>query len=306
VTLFGTIIDLTGTTLSFRPRQSATIERYAASQVDSYDMAKTESHELGLRAFAAGRIDQAEKQFASALDDEDRAWVRREILAMLVRCALWRGDRQTAAARCLPILESDPDWRRYELLPLAWETAVESGAASAAATNWLTSRLPAVRLIGASHLLATRTGGAAADELQRLGRLSATPIGPLATIQLWRLRLRDQNLKHDELSEWQQQVEALPGEVRAGPSMLLGAAWRTVGDERRAAACYLWTALADDPDRNLAASGLAEAAQLMSRSARADEVRVLGAEMARRFGDTPSAAPTATLLKSLSPSEPSR
>src|SRR5437762_2881273 len=159
VTVSGIVEDYTGVEVSIRVESDETVKSYPAADVVEIQTAQTESHTRGLKLFAAGQVEQARGELEVALKREPRAWVRREILAALVRCGLRRGDYATAGARFLAILRSDPTSRHFRLIPLVWAPETLTPDAVAEAHVWINGNVEAGRLLGASLLYDDKESG---------------------------------------------------------------------------------------------------------------------------------------------------
>src|SRR5690606_39665800 len=71
----------------------------------------------GLAEFGRHHYVEAEAAFDEALRVENRRWVRRDLAAMLVRCAVRRGDYATAGTRFIELVAGDqrPDRKSTRL-----------------------------------------------------------------------------------------------------------------------------------------------------------------------------------------------
>jgi hypothetical protein len=116
----GYIEDFTGNYLVMQVRSGEVARRYLREDVVEIQTAYTARHEKGRRLLAEGRVAEAKVELTAALNDEDRKWIRREILAQLTRCALWSGNYRAAVAAFLPIVESDPETIHFGVAPMAW------------------------------------------------------------------------------------------------------------------------------------------------------------------------------------------
>ena len=213
--LSGLVEDYTGRELTIRVRTGDSLRRFARTEVVEVQTAYTAHHEKGRQLFADGHAVEAAAELNAALKDEDRAWVRREILALLVKCALWNGDYRAAVSRFLPIVDSDAETFHFSVAPLAWTDAPPSDAVRVEAQSWLAARLPVSKLFGASHLLfdPASTNDAAAA-LRSLARESDVRVQRLAQMQLWRQRMQSGTATPAELTRWEAAIEQLPEELR--------------------------------------------------------------------------------------------
>lgn len=281
------IVDYTGERITVQFKSGAPQKSYPAEQVVEVRTAWLESHEVGRKLLAERKPDEATRALQTALVSEKRTWVRREILALLIRSFLRTGDRASAGTRFLQLLESDPTTRKFGLIPLVWASESVSAAAKSQGREWLKQNSDAARLLGASLLLDDASAGdSAAQELQALLRSTDERVRWLAQAQSWRLKLRALEIGDLELNRWDARIREMPPTLRAGPSYLLGRGWAMRREHDRAATALLWIALMDDSDARLAARAGVEAAESLRRLGQADDARRLLQEIAARFPDT--------------------
>lgn len=286
--LSGIVEDYTGRELTIRVRTGDSLRRYVRAEVVEVQTAYTAHHEQGRQLLASGQADEATVELNAALKDEDRVWVRREILALLVKTALWDGDYRAAVTRFLPITDSDAETFHFNVAPLAWTDEPPRGDVRIAATSWLAERSAVSKLFGASHLLFDPTSSdTAAAALRSLSRESDVRVQRLAQMQLWRQRTQLGTATSGELTRWEAAVEQLPVELRAGGYFVLGQTYLKQRQPERAATALLWLPLVHDADRHLAARACFLAAeQLASLGDRPQATNLFG-EVVFRFGDTP-------------------
>lgn len=300
VTIAGRITDYTGKAISIVPRVGGSARDYDASLVVDVQTSQLPAHVEGMKLLRQREFAKARASFEDALNLEDRPWVRREILAMLIRCAQREGDTAAAIARFLVLVRSDPETRHWDLAPLAWSIGPSSPELRAAATGWKRQKTDASRLLAASYLLFDPAGEV--DSLLELREL-ATQLSPnvsaLARAQQWRKRLAEGNVTPDERRSWQSQLLQMRGPLRGGPSYVLGMAHRKVQDHNLAAACLLWVPATMPDDALLAAQAQRDAAQSLATVGQRAEARILFQEIVDRYAQTPAAADAAKALKSL-------
>ncbi len=281
------IIEYTGEKITVQLKSGVPRKEYPAEQVIEVRTEWLDSHERGRKLLADRKVEDAARALQEALVAEKRAWVRREILSLLVKCALRQGNRATAGTRFLMIVESDPTTRHFGLIPLVWAPEQTDGANKSAARGWLTSEIDVARLLGASWLLDdAQLGETAQQELAALQRGRNEPVRLLAQTQLWRIKLRALDVSDLELQRWDARVRELPSSLRAGPSYLLGRGWAARREHERAATAWLWLPLMDAPDPRLAARAGFEAAESLRRLGQKDDARRLLQDIASRFPDT--------------------
>lgn len=281
------IVDYTGERITVLFKSGPAEKSYPAEQVIEVRTAWLEAHERGRKLLTERNFDEALRALQAALVAEKRAWVRREILALLIRGSLRTGDRVAAGTRFLQLLESDRTTRQFGLIPLVWAAESVSGAAKTQARTWLNQESDAARLLGASLLLSDATNGdSAAQELQTLQRSTDERVRSLAQAQSWRLKLRALEIGDLELNRWESRIHEMPVSLRGGPSYLLGRGWTMRREHDRAATALLWTALMNDGDARLAARAGVEAAESLKRLGQPEDARRLLEEIAIRFPDT--------------------
>jgi tetratricopeptide (TPR) repeat protein len=298
----GYVEDYTGRELSVRLRPNEAVRRYPRADVIEVVTEYTPHHEKGRRLFASRKINEARQEFAASLNDEDRPWVRREILASQVRCALWTGDYQQAALRFLPIVESDPETFHYSLVPLNWTDDEPASKLRRDAREWMNSTTsPLLRLIGASWLLSVADGTRDAEQsLKRLARESDVRIQRLAQMQLWRLKLKENaRVDPEEIDRWGRFAEELSVELRGGSYFVIGQAWAQRQEYERAARAYLWLPLVYDADRWLCSHACFQAAQSLAEPGDQSQAANLYSEVVFRYGDTPWGTKAETAWKAI-------
>ncbi|MBM4074766.1 MAG: hypothetical protein FJ267_03895 [Planctomycetes bacterium] len=283
----GVIEDLNGRELVIRTRVGDRIRRYHRNEIAEYSTTYLSSQSDGQRLLREGKPDEASSRLNAALDAEDRKWVRREILALLVRCALWKGDTVSAGSRFLSITESDDETIHFNIAPLAWTDDAPQSEVVQAAQNWMESMEPIPRLLGASHCLFDSSTSVQAESMLRiLARNPNALIQRLAQMQLWRMRVRSKQTTINDLSRWESAVEDLPKELRGGGYYVLGQASEQLQEPERAARAFLWIPLVYDADHVLAARACYRAAQLVETIGQTEQAITLYRDVVFRYGDT--------------------
>ncbi len=284
----GYVDDYTGREVILRTKTGEGLKRFPREDVIQVQTAYTAHHEKGRQLLANGKPTEAKVELTQALKEEDRAWVRREILAQLVRCALWNGNYRAAVPLFLSIVESDPETIHYGLAPLAWGDTVSDAGLKVDSRVWLADKSPVSQLIGASHLLFDRELNDQAEKiLRQLARDVNIKVQRLAQMQLWRVRSLGGAATPNELGRWEAAIDELPEELRVGGYYVLGQTFRRQHQPERAAAMLLWLPLVYDADRYLAARACFDAAELVASFGDHAQATTLYSELVFRFGDTP-------------------
>ena len=298
ITMSGFIEDYTGAEISIRLDPTDPPRKYPAADVIEIQTLQTEPHNQGLKHLAEGHVEEALRDLVTALKKETRGWVRREILAALVRAHLRRGDYAAAGSRFLALVRSDSASRHFRIIPLVWGPQETLAEARLEATGWLKSPLEPARLLGASLLYDDPELAKTARET--LLELSSSPderVRELAQFQFWRRDALAGTVGDLQLAQWHERIAALPEDLRAGPVYLLGRVYLARRDYELAAATLLWVPLVDDHDFRLAARACLEAGVALDKIGQRDEARTLFLEVVRRFAGTPFADEARGLLE---------
>lgn len=293
----GTVDDYVGDEIRIRTSPGE-VQSFPAAEVIDVQTTQVPAHVRGLKLWDENRIADAAREFEAAIKAESRVWMRRELLVLLVRCALREGDYRSAGTRFLLVLKSDPATRHFGLIPLVWSPREMTPEDAAAAKSWLASETEASRLLGASFLHDdSQQATAARAELHRLASSTDGRIRVLAQTQNWREEVAAGTLNDLQLARWQERIEALPRDLRMGPRYLLGRGYMLRRDYPAAAATLLWLPLVDDHDHHLAARACLEAAQSLIRVGRNSEADTLLRETSERFSETNAASEARLLLQ---------
>jgi tetratricopeptide (TPR) repeat protein len=298
ITVSGVVEDYTGVEVSIRTDSDEPPKTFPSADVVEIQTSQSESQVRGLRLLADGHVEEAVRELDVALKKETRSWVRREILAALVRAAVRRADYAAAATRFLALLKSDPTTRHFRLIPLVWAPETLTRETRSEAGVWLHGKVDAGRLIGASLLYDDRESGKEArGMLRELASSGDDRVRLLAQMQERRDEALTGDFKSLQTEQWRRRIEKMPEDLRAGPYYLLGRVYVGRHDYELAAATLLWLPLVDDHDFRLAGRACLEAGVALDRIGQRAEARTLFREVTQRFADTPFADEAADLLK---------
>lgn len=288
-TLPCTILDFTHSKIKVKLLPSGSVRTYPSSQIVKVHTPQTEQHQQGLKQLQAAQYKKAIASFSEALNIENRSWVRREILALMIKAALNQGDILKASLRFQMMVENEPDSRHFELIPLDWTFQESLSPARSAARGWLTEKDEVKQLMGASILLTAPDYQARAEAtLRSLATSTNLNVQQLARTQLWRIRLRAGDLSHLELQRWERNLNQVPEHLKAGPYFLLGTGYAMLERHGQAAAAFLWIPLAYDSNPQLSAlANLKAADSLLALGQTANALR-LYQETVTRYPDSSS------------------
>jgi len=296
VVLIGEIDDYLGDELTIRLKTTGP-ETVRAEQILEVETYYTPSHREGLELLDKGETEKALAALQAALKEENRRWVKREILAALVRGQTRRGDLLAATQTFAEILSTDPGTRHWSVAPLAWAPTAVGVPLKAQARQWLAGEHAGLKLIGGSLLLLDPVYGEAAQrELTDLSRSPQRPLAPLARAQMWRVRFQGKALTETELARWRTEIQYLPKPLRAGPQYLLARGYLSRNALRDAAAEFLWLPTVYADLEHLSARALWDAAAALRESAAETESTVLLRELIDRFPWSTEAAEARGLL----------
>jgi hypothetical protein len=301
VVVTGQIVEYSSAGLRLKPSSGGPELIFPADEVRELEIPRKEPHERALVRFREGEFAEAEREFEQALAVEDRAWMRRELLAELVRCGVARRNWAGAGTRFLALHKSDPGTHHARVIPLAWREIELTAGGRSTARQWLRGEGDIARLMGASWLLFDpEEGREAADALRRLTQSAG---GRWAELAHWQLRRSDAlrgRAVPGELALWEKAAGQLPADLQAGPAYLLGAAWRNLEEHSLAAAWWTRLTVLGRFDWQLAAVATREAGDALARIGQRGDAELLWREVVTEFEETDGAAEAAQRLRGAS------
>ena len=102
-------------------------EQILSARILGYETELVPDQQNGDQLFAAGRYADAIVSYTKAIKVEQRTWVRREILAQLVRCYTNLQQHVRAGETFLLIIRSDPATQLLSAIPLSLEADPTAG-----------------------------------------------------------------------------------------------------------------------------------------------------------------------------------
>ncbi len=305
LTHVGKITEYNAVELVITARGRAASWRVPVDRIVSVTPLRSTQHQAALRHLGRGEITVAERSFQQALEQSSRKWVRRELLAGLVRCALYSGDYRRAGSHFLSLSEGPTRPRHFELVPLDWRiTGSVDAAVASEARAWRGRGNDVAKLLAASHLLRdTAYANEAETELRRL-RISPDPrVRGLALAQCWRADSRNKKPTPEQLAQWTRHVRSMPLDLRGGPWYVIGLARFQSQQFQPAASALMWTSLVFDDDRHLAAHATQRAADALLNDNQPAAAGTLYRDLRRRFAGTPAARESATSRNTAPPTK---
>lgn len=295
----GRVLDYTGGILRLRLKTSGNVRQFKTDEILRIETPQTEQHRNGLKLFEAGKYPPSVVALTSAVREEPRDWVRRDILALLSRIHLRYGNRLAAAEAFVRLTDSDPKSHHFGAIPLWWSDQPTSPAEQRQARLWLVGPNYSARLIAASILVQSPdTRGEATRTLEQIASSGRQQFVDLARSQQWRERLlSDKPLGDAEIHAWKSRLKSMKQDQRAGPWFLLGHAHSKRLQPDRAARAYLWVPLVYPDDNGLAAEASLNAAVALEKGGRLTAAESLYRETAERFSETPFGRQAATRLQ---------
>ena len=243
---------------------NGTVREFDAADVVRVETPRLPDHLAGLAAWRRRDVPTARAKLTAALRDEPRAWVRRRILAALIPADLAAADRPAAVSAFTALHRDDPHPAALAALPAVWGDRPATAATRAAANRWRTGD-DVEKFVAGSVLVtdpATRAEGV--ELLRTLSRAADGALAELARLARWRAKVLAGATTDDEIDRARGRIDALPEELRAGPTFTLAVALERAGGIEEATAAYLWPGTLDDADPARAADGLLRAARLLN------------------------------------------
>lgn len=285
VALNGRILEFNQRQMQFRVDSPDTIHNLTNDQVISFSANLLEAHRQAEAALEKNDFASARERTQTALNQETRPWLRRELLALMTLIATNQGDWITAANQYFAMLESDSDTRNQDVIPVMWTDLELDNETLQFARRELASSDGVHQLVAASWLLGAPADATEATEVLKELLYSPNPlVRNLARCQLWRPDLKDGKLSDGDLERWERQAGELTEPLKAGPMFLLGAGYQQLIQPELAAARLLWLPIMDARRVDLARQATLTAADLLSSVGQIEAAARLTAEAEQRFG----------------------
>jgi tetratricopeptide (TPR) repeat protein len=278
--LEGEIVNLTGRDgLAFRPNNGQEI-KIAIDRIIDYGTVKEPAQINAEQALKNGDYHTAIDNLLEARKSEKRTWMQRQQTSEIVQAYSALGEQDRACREFYALAESDPETVYLAHIPLPWYVDVsQSLAFQQLGEMWLDRpNYPACQLLAAGLSLTTANRVKAVEALQSLAQSNNPSIAALATAQLWRVRLVEAT--PGEAVSWEQQLNAMPEELRSGPHYLLGEVFARLNQPDNAVTHWLHGPIDTPIMRPLALRSIQRAIKTLEslgRSAEAETLRRLAA-----------------------------
>ena len=283
IELQGEIREYRGEEVSFQPSDDGPVQTWRGLEIVHVEPDRREPHQRGRQIIAQDPV-QATADLERALAEESRSWVRREILADLVRCAVFQRQFAVAGSRYLAVETSDPETRHLEVVPLRWNRDPASRDDRAAAVKWLRSKSATANLLGASQLLLDQEFTSECEAtLRRIGRGDSLRLQPLAQWQSRRIEAFSGRPRLSDLRYWQKSFDQLPANLQPGPAYLLAEALDRRAESALAASYWLRLLTHEAADLRLMVESVQRAADALQTAGQTSEAAALRDELDRRF-----------------------
>ncbi|QGJ71501.1 Hypothetical protein PBC10988_32080 [Planctomycetales bacterium 10988] len=275
----GTVLEYNGSTIQIELPTGQTLQ-YPSDRVEKIETEHSTAYLSALDSLTGGNEAAALRGFQTALQQETRGWVRREILAHQVQCYQRLQQPISAAHTFLLLWESDPQTPYFDRIPLRWHAEELSQADEQQAKRWMENpENPAAQLLGASFLL-NRYPQSAQETLRRLESTSRPYLPALAKAQGWRAELVTNSV---QVPAWDTALESIPEELRGGPLLVVGQAWLRQKEYESAALRLMEAAILYPEQTQVAAQALHDAGLVMAAMNQPDEAARLWQELIERF-----------------------
>jgi tetratricopeptide (TPR) repeat protein len=276
----GTIVEYDGTGITLR-LASGRQEQISLDRIVATETPKVKDHIAADRFFREGKYRDALVAYRNAVEAEDRAWMRREILAQMVVCYQRSGRIAEAGQTFSVIVRSDPGTQHLAVLPLSWTPHQPPPDLQRQAKSWLEDDLPAMGLMGASWLLNSADRAAAEDRLRTLATGQDANVAMLAEAQRWRTRIV--TATPQDTQAWQRRIEQFPEMLRAGPYLTLGRALARLEQHQQAALVVMRIPILYPLQYDLAAEALLLAGEQLTQAGNQQEARSVFVELVRDY-----------------------
>ncbi|MDG2381778.1 MAG: hypothetical protein P8N76_08890 [Pirellulaceae bacterium] len=287
VSRLGEVIRFDADSLKMQTRQGREIEipRARVVRVESEQLPE---HSQADARFGERNYKAALSAYQKAIRREERNWLKREILAQIIRCHNNLGNRRAAGSMFLILYKEDQRTLHFDAIPLVWRPWQPDREATTEATKWLDDPQPVAKLMAASWLLSTSKRSAAIRVLEGLKRSRDSRVQQLANAQLWRTQLVTTR-KDIVLHEWPRALQQMPFELRGGPHFVLARALAKHGASDRSILEFMRVSIAYSAMYDLSAESLWQAGRQLEEAGNRPAAARIYREIIRDYPDTSSA-----------------
>jgi len=276
----GRVIDFNGRELTMETDGKE--RRFPSEQVARIDSDWTGPHLAADELFAKRDFEGAIAQYEAALKAEKRLWVERKIAAQMILAFRNLNQTRRAGELFLTLLRNDPATPYFSTIPIVWAPGQTTPDVETQARAWLTSDIPAARLMGASVLLSTNQRAAVVRQLEELAAATKDPrIVAIARGLIWNATFA--GASDSKLRAWSDEAERFPPTLAAGPYFVLGRALLQQKHPDDAALALLRAPLINSEDRTLAANGLYLAGRALEQEQHAAEAAIVYGELLAEY-----------------------
>lgn len=261
-------------------------EKIPAARIVAIRTEQSEDQKMADQLWFDRRFSEAVTLYGRAIRDERRPWMRRELLAKMVRC--YHSDNQFEAAceTFLLLVRSDPKTAFFDVVPLAWTAESVSESLARRAQAWINdSKRPVAALLGASWLLPTAKRDQAIKTLQRLTSDPDRRVAMLAETQLWRADLV--TVTEPKCRSWQGRIEEVPQPLRAGPWFVLARGLARLEHHELAALTWMRLPILFPECHGLVAESLLAAGEQLNKAGDMSGTECVYHELIREYPNHP-------------------
>ncbi len=280
----GEVLSFDADSLKLQTRQGREIE-IPRERVVRVDPEQSAEHSKADDRFKERNYQAALVAYQKSIRLEKRNWLRREMLAQIIRCHSNLGDRRKAGSLFLVLCKDDQRTLHFDAIPLAWRPWQPDRQATLDATKWLNAPSPVAKLLAASWFLSTSKRPEAIRVLEGLKRSRDSRVQQLANAQLWRTQLVTTR-KDIVLHEWPRMLQQMPIELRGGPHFVLARALAKHGASDRSILEFMRVPITYGAMYDLSAESLWQAGQQLEKAGSRTEAARIYREVIRDYPDT--------------------
>ncbi len=278
--LFGVVVESKGDKLTML--RNGREESFAASKVLRLETKYGDLHVAGKRQFEAKNYSAALASLRQAVEQDDRNWVRRDILAMLVACRYNLGQTDVACETFRIVYGSDKTTPHLRYIPLAWKSERATPALQQRAQGWLDSTdNAAARLMAASWLLSGAQRSRSMEVLDSLTADDDVRIAQLARAQLWRTKLVTSG--EQDAAMWADAIRKMTPTTRGGAYFMLGQLYGRLKKHEQSVIAYMRTPVLFPHLRPVCEQSLLAAGKQLESMGRLTEARNVYRELINEY-----------------------
>lgn len=233
-----------------------------------------------------GQFQRAADAWQEIARNQREPWLRQHAQIQCCHCQTASGQNLSALSTFAALVRDAPESPPWQAAPLNWTTSRPDPILEKQIAPWLEDANPIRQLLAGSLMLTVPAQTQRAQlALKQLTQHQDPDIAGLATAQLWRTQT---TASAADLAQRESAIENLPGDLQAGPRLVLGRLMKSANDDRAAVVQFLKVATLYPEQHALVLLGL-DQAYLTLKGLGDPQAETVGQWLKQRFPDSSAA-----------------